>query len=183
MVLGLSWARDHAPPLRNSPRAVMLGTQVSAKPVLPGLRRPQHTCPPDVSSGQGTADLEARGPAEGPEEAEGARLSPSYHDPQIEVPGQEAPGTPPAPPFRRAGGQTGLPTPPAPPTPPATPLPTSLNCSKNKGSFHPALPTRTQPHTLGRGSRCPQPGWRSREPGLNSEGTTGIKDPAGRGVR
>ena len=178
MVLGLSWARDHTPPLRHSPRAVMLGTRASAKPVWPGLRRPQHTCPPNVSSGQGTADRET-----GPEEAEGAWLSPSYHDPQIEAPGQEAPGTPPAPPFWRPGGQTGLPTPPAPPPPPATLPPTSLNCSKNKGSFHPVLPIRTQPHTPGSGSRCPQPGRRSREPGLNSGGTTGIKDPAGRGVR
>ena len=71
-------------------------------------------CPPMVSTGRGTADLEAAGPAEGPEEAEGAWLSPSYHNPQIKAPGQEALGIPPAAPFRRAGGQAGLPTPPPP---------------------------------------------------------------------
>lgn len=51
----------------------------------------------------------------------------------------------------------------------------SLNCTRNKGSFHPALPTRTQPHTLGSGSCCPQPGRRSREPGLNLGGRQGLR--------
>lgn len=131
-------------------------------------------CPPKVSTGQGTADLEAAGPAEGPEEVEGAWLSPSYHNPQIKAPGQEAPGILPAAPFWRAGGQAGLPTPPPPhPRPchrPADHSPAqfeSLNCTRNKGSFHPALPTRTQPHTLESRSHCPQPGQCSREPGLN----------------
>lgn len=76
-------------------------------------------CPLKVSTEQGTADLEAAGTAEGPEEAELTRVSPSRHNPPNKAPGQEVPVTPPVPHFWRARGQTrGGRPPPRPPPPP-----------------------------------------------------------------
>ena len=71
----------------------MLGAQGSPKPVMPGLRKPLSVCPLKVSTEQDTADLEAAGTVEGPEEAELTRVSPSRHNPPNKAPGQEVPVT------------------------------------------------------------------------------------------